>query len=351
MQKWIGLLLGVLLCLPGMTVRAANVPEPFANGYAHDYAGVLSAQTEQAIYDKNAALTAANGTEIMLVTMDFVPNGADLQAYAATVFSAWQVGDAAVNNGVLILFAIGDDNYGFVMGTGLEKSLSAGAAWNLLYDAAEGDFAKGDYDKAALAAVSAFETQLYALYGSGGLSAPGGNTPAASASATGGGIWNGILGFIGGIFGFVGGIIGGVLSLLGGLFGFVIVAAVLALVFVLPFRSRRRYGAYPRPRRRFFGWGMGRHHHPHHHHQHHHHSIGVFGPRPPRVHNMPSGGGLSGRAGRLGGGGLSGGTGGTRNGGVSGGVRSGGSGSRGGFSGGGRSGGGGGTRGAGGSRR
>jgi|GEM_PF-3173682 len=348
MRKWIGLLLCVLLCLPCVPVLAAHVPEAAVNGYAHDYAGVLSAQTEQKICDVNAALTSANGGEIMLVTMDFVPNGEDLQVYATTVFNTWAVGDATANNGVLILFAIGEDNYGFSIGTGLEKGLSAGAAWNLLFDAAEDAFARGDYDGAALAAVSAFEAQLYTLYGgTGNMTVPNGNTGSMATSRpqvpaqTGGG---GMLGVIGGFFNVIGGLLRGVLSLLGGLLGLVIVVAVLVLVFAVPFRSRhRRHTVYPR--RRFFGWGH------HHHHHHPHRSIGVFVPRShhasPRVGNGPRPGGGSLRSGQIGGG-QSRGSGGSRGGGFS----SGGGGSRGGgFSGGGRSGGGGGSRGAGGSRR
>ena len=347
MKKWIGLLVGLLLCLPGVNTLAANVPEAFANGYAHDYAEVLSVQTEQKIADINAALTAANGAEVMLVTMDFVPNGADLQTYATTIFNSWAVGDAVSNNGVLILFAIGDDNYGFSMGTGLETKMSAGAGRNLLIDAAEDDFARKDYDSAALKAVTAFEDQLYALYGGAGSNnAPAFTPPQTTAQ---GGVSGTGFNVVGGVFSVIGNVIGGIFSVLGSLVGLVIIVVILLLVFALPVRSRRRarFGIFPRPRR-FWGWG-------HHHHGHHNHRPGgMFGHHGGMGGHRPSSGGSSHGAGRTGnlGGGQSRGAGGSRNGGSFGGGRSaGGGGSRGGFSGGGRSGGGGSSRGAGGSRR
>ena len=161
----------ILVMLLGMPVMA-DVPEPFENGYAHDFAGVLDEADIAEIGSINRALTAANGAEVMLVTTDFVPGGQTLVAYATVLFNAWAVGDAALNNGVLILFATGNDDYAYVMGTGLEDFLSPGAGLNLLYDAAENDFAAKNYSAAALAAVRVFEAKLYEIYGDNAMAAP-----------------------------------------------------------------------------------------------------------------------------------------------------------------------------------
>ena len=350
MQKW---LCAVIICAAavwggGMQAKA-GLPAAFENGYVHDYANILDAATVDTICDINHALAAQTGAEIMMVTMDFVPNGELLDAYATKLFNEWAVGNGALNNGVLVLFAIGDDNYGFSMGTGLERHISPGAAWDLLYEAAEDAFLAQDYNRSALSAVSAFEARLYTIYGATGTQTgtqqqpapPQATTPARD---TGHGqqrpVWATIFGGFGIMFDLIAAVGGTLLP---------IIAFIALLILLTALRGRRRSGYHMNAYRpRGFGFWRPRHHHyrrPHTHERYHmpnHFGLGGGFGRPRNPGGRFGGGHSNGGGSRLGGGHSSG-SGGSRLGGghSSGGARSGG----------GRTSGGGSSRGAGGRRR
>lgn len=136
------LLLWLLLLQP---TTALAVVEPTNAGYVNDYANVLSDETEQYIVEKNRALDIATGAQIVVVTVDFL-DGMDIEEYAYTLFNEWGIGDAEKNNGLLLLLAIGEENYWAVQGKGLEGVLSSGTLGDYLYTYLEPDFAAGDYD-------------------------------------------------------------------------------------------------------------------------------------------------------------------------------------------------------------
>lgn len=126
-------------------VCLAAMPKRPENGYVADLAGVLESDTVERIVSKNQTLTDSTGAAIVVVTVDFL-NGMDIGDYAADLFNDWGIGDAKANNGLLILLAIGEEDYYFLQGTGLQSALSASTLGEYADAYLEDDFAAGNYD-------------------------------------------------------------------------------------------------------------------------------------------------------------------------------------------------------------
>ncbi len=142
-KKWVtALLLVLMLC---WSTAAFAVVEPPDDIYVGDYANVLSKETEQYIIEQNQVLNQVTGAQIVVVTVDFL-DGMDIEDYAYTIFNDWGIGDQEKNNGLLLLLAIGEDNYWVMQGKGLEGILSSGQLGDYLYEYLEPDFVAGDYD-------------------------------------------------------------------------------------------------------------------------------------------------------------------------------------------------------------
>lgn len=291
-----------------------------------DFAGVLSARTEQYVADKNATLFAATGAEIVVVSVEYM-DGYDAETYAYNLFNDWGIGDSKLNNGLLLVFATkdyGDGGYlrSYTMaGSGIDTAiLSQLDGW--MEDYFYGPSDAGDYDTAVVdffdAAYAWFES-YYAEGQSGVGGAPNGNGGSYAQASFGA--------FMG--------------LMVRGIVGFVVVVCVLVIL-----ADRRRYRRYNRgyygPNYVYRPLFFGRRHH------HHHHHTPPPPPRYPGGHGAPppprggssffggsSGGHSRGGSSRGGGAGRSGGgfSGGSRGGGgFSGGSRGGGGGSRGGGS-------------------
>lgn len=159
----------LLLLLLLNPTAALAVVEPTSAGYVNDYANVLSDETEQYIIEQSAALDQATGAQVVVVTVDFL-DGMDIENYAYTLFNEWGIGDAEKNNGLLLLLAIGEDNYWAMQGKGLEGVLSSGVLGDYLYEYLEPDFATGNYDAGVMQVCTAFYgwfEDYYSLDGQG----------------------------------------------------------------------------------------------------------------------------------------------------------------------------------------
>ncbi len=145
-KLWIKLLCAALaVCLLASSALAASVLEKPENGYVADVAGVLESDTIDHIVSNNQKLTDATGAAIVVVTVDFL-NGKDIADYATDLFNDWGIGDKDANNGLLILLAIGEDNYWVLQGSGIQKALPASTIEEYTWNYLESDFAAKDYD-------------------------------------------------------------------------------------------------------------------------------------------------------------------------------------------------------------
>lgn len=114
-----------LLVLTATAVRAEiTVPPP---GLVVDQVGVLTPEARTDLEQLLVALRgASHPASVAILVIDHVPDG-DIETYALTVGRAWKLGRAGIDDGLLIVHAVGDHRYRFEVGPGLQGVLPDGA--------------------------------------------------------------------------------------------------------------------------------------------------------------------------------------------------------------------------------
>lgn len=153
------LLLLMVGVIPLKSQAAEKLPKPTDALYVNDFAGVIDKKVEEEIIEYGKLLDEKNGTQVVLVTVDFT-NGVSLEDYAYKLFNKWGIGSKEKNNGLLILLSVGDDDYWAMQGEGLEDSLTSGKISGILNEYLEPDFAAKDYSAGAEKVYGAFIQEL-----------------------------------------------------------------------------------------------------------------------------------------------------------------------------------------------
>ncbi len=163
-SKWFSVLLAVVLFAAALAPAAlAVVPDRPESQYVLDSAGVLSKSTEQKIVKENRKLFEDCGAEVVVVAVDFF-GGKDREDYANQLFNAWGIGSRERNNGLLLVLAIGEDDYYAQAGDGIASYFDGAKLDDMLYEYLEDDFAQGDYDEGVLAFFEAAVDELEDYY-------------------------------------------------------------------------------------------------------------------------------------------------------------------------------------------
>ncbi len=144
----------------------AAVPDRPDNKYVLDTARVLSEGTERRIIAENQELFEECGGEIVVVAVDFL-GGQDIEDYTYKMFNSWGVGSQERNNGILLVLAIGEENYYIQAGYGIEDYFDALFLSDILEEQLEPDFAAGDYDAGVKKTFDALISELRSYYDSG----------------------------------------------------------------------------------------------------------------------------------------------------------------------------------------
>ncbi len=153
----------VCLALAAVPALAVDVVQP-TGYYASDYAGVLSAEAKNHIEVNAKALDRATGAQIVFVTVDTTSPNTTFD-YALALFNEWGIGDAQKNNGLLVLLAIGDDDYYTIEGTGLERNLPTSELSALWNECLEPGFAAKDYSAGSIQYFDALFEKVADIYG------------------------------------------------------------------------------------------------------------------------------------------------------------------------------------------
>ncbi len=134
----------------GTTPAGPTVPPKPDNYYVYDNAGVLTAETEQAIMDRNADLSSHYGIEIVIMTFTTLgnTNTAAYRQFSEDIYSAWGIGGAEDRGALLILYTA-DEMYDAVAGA-LGQQFTKTGLTELHQKYTEPKFAVGDYNGAAL---------------------------------------------------------------------------------------------------------------------------------------------------------------------------------------------------------
>lgn len=115
---------------------------------------------EQYIIDKNQSLFENTGGEIVVVSVDFM-DGMDAADYAMAVAESWGgIGDESLNNGFLLVYAVGENKVWAMAGSGIEDALPASKIEGWLEADFYGGYDAGEYDSAT----RAFFDDVYGWY-------------------------------------------------------------------------------------------------------------------------------------------------------------------------------------------
>ena len=146
------------------TVTASDLlARPAQRAYIVDTAGMVSAEDAAQISKIGAELRGKTKAEIVVVTVPTL-GGTDIESYANELFRSWGIGDARMNNGVLLLIAKDDRAFRIEVGYGLEGAITDGYAGSVL-DAMKGEFRKENYSPAILTAYVTLVQKASAEYG------------------------------------------------------------------------------------------------------------------------------------------------------------------------------------------
>ena len=161
------LALCLCLLLAGCGQELSAPPAAPQDSCVLDLADVLSKESENTINHYTAALQAASGGQIAVLTVPEPVQG-KLSDYTAAVFKSWGIGSAKEKNGVLLVMEIGENpGYWCLQGSGLRRKLNDRELGQLLDRELVPSFAAGDYDTAATALVMALAQKTAAIYGAG----------------------------------------------------------------------------------------------------------------------------------------------------------------------------------------
>lgn len=180
------MLTALLVILFGVQT-VAEIPSPRPTGWVTDQAAVIDPAVEARMNELGNELHAARGIELAIVTVDNVPGTP--KAFATALFNHWRIGQAATNNGVLVLLVMGQRRLEIETGTGMANALTAAWLADMQARLMVPRFKQKDFGGGLLAGIEAMATHLKTAPGESattsdpatyvnGSSAPGG-APAA----------------------------------------------------------------------------------------------------------------------------------------------------------------------------
>jgi len=127
-----------------LTSLAAAQSFPKAVGRVNDFANVIDPATEAEIDRQLDQLEQKTTSEIAVATIRSL-DGMSSTDYANRLFKEWGVGQAKLDNGVLVVIAIDDRDMAIEVGYGLEGVLPDGLAGQVIRDDFTPRFKEGDY--------------------------------------------------------------------------------------------------------------------------------------------------------------------------------------------------------------
>lgn len=125
----LALLAAAAMTLPG--AAKSTYPEPTDRFFVNDYAGVLSDEQAQTIYEAGVKLYRACRAQVVLVTVQNT-GGQVLEEFSLGIAREWQLGDADKNNGLLLLFTTDGPHSRIEIGSGLEGAIPDSKAGRIL---------------------------------------------------------------------------------------------------------------------------------------------------------------------------------------------------------------------------
>jgi uncharacterized protein len=151
------------LCLVNPAWAAPQFPAlpsfPKLSGRVVDGANILSDATKSDLDGKLAALEAKTSRQLVVVTLASL-NNYDISDYGYQLGRAWGIGQAKLNNGVLLIVAPNEHKVRIEVGYGLEPILTDALSEIIIQNAILPNFRKGDFNGGVEQGVDALIQQL-----------------------------------------------------------------------------------------------------------------------------------------------------------------------------------------------
>lgn len=151
-KKLLAIFFAIALCIT--PAYALSIPKQDTSIYVNDYANVLSESSKTQLISINKKSDNETGGYVVVATFDFVDE--DLYDFSYRLFNKWEIGHEDYNNGILLVLDIGNDNYCYMLGSGIERILTDSEARYIIDTYMEPYFAKQDYDNAVLETTKQF---------------------------------------------------------------------------------------------------------------------------------------------------------------------------------------------------
>lgn len=122
-----------------------QIPEkPSFETAVYDYAKMLSETEKAQLEQKLVRYSDSTTTQIVVVTIDNL-KGEDVGVVATNWAQQWGIGDAAKDNGVILLFSLEDKKMTIRPGYGVEDRLIAGVCGEIIRKIIRPEFKAGNY--------------------------------------------------------------------------------------------------------------------------------------------------------------------------------------------------------------
>ena len=145
------------LCLITPALAAPNFPA--LTGRVVDSANILSAATKADLTDKLAALEQKTSRQLVIVTIASL-QGYEISDYGYQLGRAWGIGQAKLNNGVLLIVAPTEHKVRIEVGYGLEPIVTDALSSVIIQTQILPKFRGGDFNGGVEAGVDALIQQL-----------------------------------------------------------------------------------------------------------------------------------------------------------------------------------------------
>jgi uncharacterized protein len=155
------LLLLALVWASGSVQAQSAVPA--LTGRVVDTADILSPETEARLAEQLAAAEDSTGAQVAVLTVPALQSES-IEELAVRVFNTWGLGDAARDDGVLLLIARDDRELRIEVGYGLEGQITDSRAGRVIRDVIVPRFRDGDFDGGVSDGVSAITGLLDGTY-------------------------------------------------------------------------------------------------------------------------------------------------------------------------------------------
>lgn len=134
--------------------KAYCLEVPALSGRVNDYADIISPATENQLEQFLKQLEQTDSTQIAVLTIPSL-EGDSLEGFSLKVVENWKLGQKKLDNGALLLVAVGDRKVRIEVGYGLEGTLTDLRAGRIIRNVILPKFKQGNFDRGIVDGVNA----------------------------------------------------------------------------------------------------------------------------------------------------------------------------------------------------